>query len=53
MRHWKTGVGVVAALAASAGAISAIRNNGAMMGVLHGRRRLRPRSSCRFRWCRS
>jgi membrane fusion protein, multidrug efflux system len=29
MRHWKTGIGVVAALAASAGAFSAIRNNGA------------------------
>jgi membrane fusion protein, multidrug efflux system len=30
--HWKTGVGVVAALAASAAGFSAIRNNGAMMG---------------------
>src|ERR1700760_1186933 len=33
MRHWKTGVGVVAALAASAAAMSVIRNNGANMGV--------------------
>jgi membrane fusion protein, multidrug efflux system len=30
--HWKTGVGVVAALAASAAGFSAVRNNGAMMG---------------------
>jgi membrane fusion protein, multidrug efflux system len=29
MRHWKTGVGVVAALAASAAAVSVVRNNGA------------------------
>jgi membrane fusion protein, multidrug efflux system len=33
MRHWKTGVGVVAALAASAAALSVVRNNGAMMGA--------------------
>jgi membrane fusion protein, multidrug efflux system len=32
MRHWKTGIGVVAALAAGAGAVSAIRNNGALIG---------------------
>jgi membrane fusion protein, multidrug efflux system len=32
MRHWKTGVGVVAALAASAAAVSAIRHNGGAMG---------------------
>jgi membrane fusion protein, multidrug efflux system len=32
MHHWKTGVGVVAALAAGAGAVSAIRSNGGMMG---------------------
>jgi membrane fusion protein, multidrug efflux system len=32
MRHWKTGVGVVAALAASAGAASVIRHNGGSMG---------------------
>lgn len=32
MRHWKTGVGVVAALAASAAAASVIRHNGGSMG---------------------
>jgi multidrug efflux system membrane fusion protein len=32
MRHWKTGIGVVAAFAAGAGAVSAIRNNGALIG---------------------
>jgi membrane fusion protein, multidrug efflux system len=32
MWHWKTGVGVVAALAASAAAVSAIRHNGGSMG---------------------
>jgi membrane fusion protein, multidrug efflux system len=32
MRHWKTGVGVVAALATGAAGLSVIRNNGAMMG---------------------
>jgi multidrug efflux system membrane fusion protein len=32
MRHWKTGVGVVAALAASAAAVSMIRHNGGSMG---------------------
>jgi multidrug efflux system membrane fusion protein len=32
MRHWKTGVGVVAALAASAAATSVIRHNGGSMG---------------------
>ena len=32
MRHWKTGVGVVAALAVSAAAVSVIRHNGGSMG---------------------
>src|ERR1700722_12252620 len=32
MRNWKTGVGVVAALAASAAAVSVVRHNGGSMG---------------------
>ena len=32
MRHWKTGVGVVAGLAVSAAAVSMIRHNGGSMG---------------------
>jgi membrane fusion protein, multidrug efflux system len=32
MRHWKTGMGVVAALAASAAAVSVVRHSGGSMG---------------------
>jgi multidrug efflux system membrane fusion protein len=32
MRHWKTGVSVFAAVVASAAAVSAVRNNGALTG---------------------